>query len=104
MARRITDAQAATIRSVVEAGGTKDEARAAAGVTLAELEAAIHGGRLAGLRVGHRHRPPAVDPTPEEIEQRTAELRASWTIGRWLAGTGVEVREADHDDDQDDDD
>jgi len=101
--RRISDAQAARILSVVAAGGTKDEARAAAGVTVAELQAALLTGPLVGLRIGKRYRPPAADPTPEEIELRTAELRSRWPITRWLDGTGIDVREMDRRDDQDDD-
>lgn len=103
MPKRISDAQAARIRSVVTTGGTKDEARAAAGVTVAELEAALLAGPLAGLRIGRRYRPPSPDPTPEEIELRTAELRSRWPITRWLDGIEIEARDDELDDDQDDD-
>jgi hypothetical protein len=30
-----------------------------------------------------KHHPPTVDPTPEEIRQRAAEIRAGWDENRW---------------------
>ena len=30
-----------------------------------------------------RRRTCAIDPTPEEIKQRTAEIRKTWSPGRW---------------------
>lgn len=82
---RLTDDQVATIREALAAGGTRDQAAQAAGITRSLLDRHMRpGGQLPELRGGRRWRPPAVDPTPEEIAARAAELRAGWSEERLL--------------------
>lgn len=82
---RLTADQAAAIRAALAAGASKAEALAAAGATVAQLQAATRpGGPLHGLRVGRRWRPPTADPSPLELRARAAEVRQRWTAERWL--------------------
>lgn len=81
----LTDAQVVAVREALAAGGTRDQAARAAGITRSLLDRHMRpGGQLLALRGGRRWRPPAVDPTPEEIAARAAELRAGWTEERLL--------------------
>jgi hypothetical protein len=68
------------------AGATRDEAARAVGITRSLLEARLLD-QLRDLRVGQgrrgQRRPPAADPTPEQIAARTAAIRAGWTDDRW---------------------
>lgn len=70
------------LRRLLRRGATRDEAAAAAGISRSLLEQRLRD-QLADLRVGQgrreRKRRTYVDPTPEEIEQRAAEIRAAWT-------------------------
>ncbi len=71
-----------TLRKLLRRGWTRDEAAAEVGITRSTLEARLRD-QLADVRVGQgrreRKRRTYVDPTPEEIEQRAAEIRAAWT-------------------------
>lgn len=81
----LTADQAAAVRAALEAGGTRDEAAAAAGIQRSLLDRHLRpGGHLAAVRGGRRWRPPTPDPTPAEIAARAAELRARWPTERWL--------------------
>lgn len=70
------------LRRLLRRGFTRDEAAAEVGITRSTLDARLRD-QLADLRVGQgrreRKRRTYVDPTPEEIEQRAAEIRAAWT-------------------------
>jgi hypothetical protein len=74
------------IREAMAAGSTRDEAAAAAGISRSQLERRLLD-QLRDLRVGQgrrgRRRGPSVDPTPEEIRQRAALVRQTWTADRW---------------------
>lgn len=65
---------------------TRCEAAAEIGVTRQMLDTRLRD-QLADVRVGRgrreRRRPPAADPTPEEIRVRCALLRRSWPADRW---------------------
>jgi hypothetical protein len=83
----LTDDQVVAVREALAAGGTRDQAAAAAGIARSLLDRHMRpGGQLAELRGGRRWRPPAVDPTPLEVRARAAALRASWPPERWLTG------------------
>lgn len=80
-AELLTADQELLIRAALEAGMTRDEAAAAAGISRSRLDTRLRD-QLADLRVGQGRRERRrgyVDPTPEEIEQRAAEVRARWT-------------------------
>ncbi len=84
-AAQLTDDQLVAIQATLAAGGTRDQAAAAAGIGRSLLDRHMRGdGQLAGLRGGRRWRPPAADPTPLEIRVRAAEVRSRWPVERWL--------------------
>ena len=80
-AELLTDDQALLIRSSLEAGLTRDQAAALAGITRSRLDTRLRD-QLADVRVGQgrrERRREYVDPTPEEIEQRKLEVQARWS-------------------------
>jgi hypothetical protein len=91
----LTNGQLVAIREALAAGGTRDQAAAAAGIRRSLLDRHLrHGGQLAGLRGGRRWRPRAADPTPAEIAVRAAEVRSRWPLERWLPEARLDADEA----------
>lgn len=84
--RMLTPAQERAIRRVWAAGGTRDEAAAAAGVSAGLIRQRLQD-QLAdlprpGRGAGGRRR--AAPPTEHEIAARAAEVRHRWPPERWL--------------------
>ena len=80
------------MRAVWAAGGTRDEAAAAANVTVGRIRQRL-ADQLAdlprpGRGAGGRRR--AAPPSPEEIAARAALVRRKWTPARWLGHDDVE--------------
>jgi hypothetical protein len=83
--RLLTPEQEATVRRMLAGGASITEAAAAAGISVRRLRTRQED-QLADVRVGRgrgggprRWR----DPTPEEIEAATAEIRRGWPPERW---------------------
>jgi hypothetical protein len=69
------------LRRLLRGGATRDEAAAAAGITRSLLDTRLRD-QLSDLRVGRgrRERDRTIrDPTPEQIRQRAAAIRATWS-------------------------
>lgn len=84
--RYLSPEQEQQVRQLWAAGASRDEVARAAGVTVDVIRARLND-QLADLprrgRGGNR-RGPTPDPSPDEIEAATAELRKRWTPDRWL--------------------
>lgn len=78
--RYLTTAQERAVRAALAAGMTQREAAVAAGITYARLLCRLHD-QLEDLRTGKgwgRKRRTG-DPTEEEIAERSAAVRATWS-------------------------
>lgn len=85
----LTDEQVLIVRQAIASGSTRDEAAAAAGITVSRLCCRLKD-QLADLRVGRGRRrggPIPPPPTPEEIRERAAEVRRGWGAERYGAKT-----------------
>jgi len=73
-------------RELFANGATRDEIAWQIGSTRSILEARLRD-QLRDCRPGRGrggHRPPTIDPTPEEIALACAEFRRGWPESRWL--------------------
>ncbi len=82
MGKRLLSAiQCSRARLMLTAGATRDEAAALVGITRSRLDTRLRD-QLADLRVGQGRREldrsVQPDPTPAEIAERSAEVRAMW--------------------------
>ncbi len=79
--RLLSRRQEETIRAALIRGYTRDEAAALAGITRRRLDTRLRD-QLRDVRVGQgrreRERRSEDDPSPEEIAQRAAAIRATW--------------------------
>lgn len=85
--RFLSDEQVLIVRQAIASGATRDEAAAAAGITVSRLVSRLQD-QLADLRVGRGRRrggPIPPPPTPEEIRERAAEVRRGWGQDRYGA-------------------
>ena len=83
MGKRLLSAiQCSRARLMMTAGATRDETAALVGITRSRLDTRLRD-QLADLRVGQGRRELdrsiQPDPTPAEIAERSAEVRAMWS-------------------------
>ncbi len=80
--RLLSSIQCSRARLMILAGATRDETAALIGITRRRLDTRLRD-QLADLRVGQgrreRDRSIRPDPTPAEIVERSAEVRAMWS-------------------------